>query len=258
VRADETVRTILMARTQTTSRTRAIGFSTGSLALGDFAAALDSLRASDATAVELSALRESELPPLMRALRCARLDQFKHVAVHAPSSLSAYDELSLIEALKPALDLGYPVIVHADVIRAWPQWKRLGSFLYIENMDKRKSGGRTTAELRPLFAALPKARFCLDLAHARQIDPSLCEIVSLLAEFGTRLGQLHVSELNAHSRHEPPSHAAVAALRSVSRLIPRETPVILEFSAPPSELNNHLHLVQRILCPEPVLVRNVG
>lgn len=247
-----------MPTTRAPALTRPLGFSTGSLALGDFAAALASLKASDASAVELSALREAELAPLMAALPELDLGQFHHVSVHAPSALISFDEAGVITALKPAIDAQLAIIVHADVIRTYRTWRELGALLHIENMDKRKVTGRTASELRPLLEALPNARLCLDLAHARQIDPSLCETVTLLDEFGDRLGQIHLSELNAKSRHESLSHAAVAAFRSLSRLIPPCTPVILEFDARPSELNGHLQLARRVLHAEPVLVRNIG
>jgi hypothetical protein len=61
------------------------GFSTGALALGDFRRALRLLQSVDADAVELSALRETELPDLMQAAGDLDLGQFQYVAVHAPS-----------------------------------------------------------------------------------------------------------------------------------------------------------------------------
>ena len=47
---------------------RPIGFSTGALALGDFRSALAMLVPHSVKAVELSALRDKELMPLMAAL----------------------------------------------------------------------------------------------------------------------------------------------------------------------------------------------
>jgi hypothetical protein len=52
------------------------GFSTGALALRDFRRALRLLRGVDADAVELSALRETELPDLMQAAGDLDLSQF--------------------------------------------------------------------------------------------------------------------------------------------------------------------------------------
>jgi len=46
---------------------RPLGFSTGALAKGDFRAGVEIQRSLGTTAVELSALRDSELPPLLTA-----------------------------------------------------------------------------------------------------------------------------------------------------------------------------------------------
>lgn len=235
---------------------RAIGFSTGSLARGDYRAALEALRCTGATAVELSALREPELEPLMRDLSALDLSRFAHVSIHAPSALRQYDEQGLIKALGAALNAGLPIVVHADIIKSLAMWKSLGKLLFIENMDKRKTTGRTALELGPLFKALPKARLCLDLAHARQVDPSLCEIVWMATQFP--VAQLHVSELDARSRHAPLSFAAITAIRSVRTLIPQDVPAILEYEAKAHELNAHLQLVSNAFESPPRVAREVG
>lgn len=66
-----------------------IGFSTGSLALGDVQRALDMARSERVKAIELSALRESELDPLLDSLDSLgdRLGRFEYVSFHAPSRL---------------------------------------------------------------------------------------------------------------------------------------------------------------------------
>ena len=68
---------------------RDIGFSTGALALGDFRSALHMLEGHNCPAVELSALREAELPGLMDALADLDLGRFKYISVHAPSKPDA-------------------------------------------------------------------------------------------------------------------------------------------------------------------------
>ncbi len=226
---------------------RAIGFSTGSLAASDYAAALHALEGTDARAVELSALREVELEPLMRDLATLDLRQYSYVAVHAPSSTACLSEEDIVALLSPAVDARLPIIVHADIIQSPRRWKKLDKLLLIENMDKRKRTGRTTEELRPLFEQLPHARFCLDFAHARQIDPSLSEVIAMLFEFGGRLAQLHLSELNTESKHESLSYAAVSALKSVQSLLPIESAIILEYRAEPHELSAHIELVRTLL-----------
>lgn len=69
----------------------------------------------------------------------------------------------------------WPIVLHPDAINDVDLWRGFGSLLCIENMDKRKPIGRTTLELRQIFSEFPDACFCLDLAHARQVDSSMTE-----------------------------------------------------------------------------------
>lgn len=238
---------------------RPIGFSTGSLSQADFGAALETLRGTTATAIELSALREDELEPLMCALPSLDLRQYKHVAVHAPSALHRFDECRVVELLRPAIAAGLPIIVHADLIKDFKTWRTLGNLLCVENMDKRKPTGRTCTELAMLFDELPKARLCLDVAHARQIDPTMCEAVFFLTTFVDRLAQLHLSELNAASRHGPLSFAGVLAFSSVYRFVPFDLPIILEHESKPHELEPYLSFARSLgTASSPRLHRSAG
>jgi len=63
---------------------RRIGFSTGALARGDFRSGI-ALQESRADAIELSALREAELDPLIGAIPDLPLKRFTFVSFHAPS-----------------------------------------------------------------------------------------------------------------------------------------------------------------------------
>jgi len=65
-----------------------LGFSTGALALSDFRRALQVLREQPVQAVELSAIRENELVPLLHSLEDLDLSQFSYFSIHAPSSFS--------------------------------------------------------------------------------------------------------------------------------------------------------------------------
>ncbi|TWT44533.1 hypothetical protein RAS1_09480 [Phycisphaerae bacterium RAS1] len=238
---------------------RPLGFSTGSLTAGDFRSALAVLDSTSATAVELSALRESELPALLDALPGLSLTKFGHVSFHAPSALSSYREAELAQLLlERVASRGIAVVVHADIITNADYWKPLKRWLLVENMDKRKSAGRTASELRPILSACAQARLCVDLAHARQVDPTLLETTLILREFARRVGQLHVSELSTQSRHEPLSFAACAALRAVATLIPPDVPAILEFKSDTHEIDSHLKLVSNTLSPALQLIRSAG
>lgn len=238
---------------------RLIGFSTGSLSGSDFRAALVAMDNTDAKAIELSALRESELAPLLDSVSALSLGKYEYVSVHAPSALRRYEERDVVRMLRKAIPGDFSIVVHADIIRNTDAWKQLGSQLCIENMDKRKPTGRTVREMRPLLDSLPKARLCLDLAHARQVDPSLSESVDFLLAFSGRLAQIHLSELNSASKHEPLSFSGVMATQAIRDLVPRSVPVILEYYAQPHELQSHLVFAKRVLdLPLPKLNREVG
>lgn len=207
---------------------RRIGFSTGALARGDFRGALAILHRFHISVVELSALRAEELVPLVNAIPTLDLTEFSFVSLHAPSRFGPEDEEAVLRLLASVAEQGYPIVVHPDVIYSPDKWTVLGNNLLIENMDKRKPVGRTAAELQAFFNALPAARFCFDVGHARQVDPSMTEAVLLLDAFGERLAEIHMSEVNTASRHDPISRNAVAAFSAVLSSIPEDIPIILE------------------------------
>lgn len=207
---------------------RRIGFSTGSLALGDFTRALDMLRDKDVEIVELSALRQPELPILLKALDRLDLAQFSYIAIHAPSRIEPGSERHIVESLGAVSGRGWPIVVHPDAIVDFDLWQRFGDLLLIENNDKRKTVGRTASELRSVLKRIPDAALCLDLGHCRQVDPTMSEAALILTEFKNRIRQLHVSEVNSQSHHDPLTVSAIIAFNKVSHLIPDEVPVILE------------------------------
>jgi hypothetical protein len=103
-----------------------------------------------------------------------------------------------------------------------------GDRLLIENMDKRKPIGRTADELNKYFRELPEARLCFDIGHARQVDPTMAEARKILEKFRDRLAEVHLSEVNSSSKHDPLSAYAIEAFQSIANLIPEHVPVILE------------------------------
>ena len=217
-----------------------IGFSTGALALGDFPRALGMLTGKSVNAVELSALRTHELPHLVAALGALDLRQYEYVSVHAPSRFSEDQEPDVVELLKPFMAYRWPIILHPDAIHNAALWTQFGDVLCIENMDKRKAVGRSVAELEPFFDKLPEARFCFDIAHARQVDSSMTEAYMLLKAFGNRLRQIHISEVNSSSKHDRISRGAVRTFKEVSHLIPPTVPVILETPVVEAEIEEEI------------------
>ena len=93
-------------------------------------------------------------------------------------------------------------------------------------MDKRKPIGRNVRELRHFFDILPEARICFDIGHARQVDPTMTESALLLHAFGDRLAEVHISEVNTASRHDPISQNAVLAFQAVAKYMGQQIPII--------------------------------
>ena len=228
---------------------RLIGFSTGAIALNDVDRALTLLEGTKSTAIELSALREAELEPLIHRLSelKPRLVRYKYISFHAPSALRRSDEARVVGLLSAVANLGWPIVVHPDVMTTYSLWRPLGRGLCIENMDKRKPIGQTCEDLRRIFQSLPDAQFCLDLGHARQVDATMSEAVQLLRSFQGRLCQLHVSDVNSSSHHDPLSHEAIMAFRKVSHLIPERIPVILESRVAQGSINSEISSALRTL-----------
>src|ERR1035437_4663448 len=87
---------------------------------------------------------------------------------------------------------------------------------------------------------LPGAKFCFDIGHARQFDPSMAEAYTILTAFSERLVQVHVSEVDAQSRHAIITYAAELAFREVAHLIPERVPLILESRVSAEEIDREL------------------
>ena len=207
---------------------RRIGFSTGALARGDVRLALEMLQNKSVQIIEISALRQNELQPIVDMLDVLDLKKFEYKSFHAPSSMEADFEPIALNLLARVAVRGWPIIVHPDAMHNVSEWSRFGDLLYIENMDKRKPIGQTADDLANIFEDLPDAALCLDLGHARQVDPTMSEAAEILNRFQDRLRQLHVSAVNSQSQHDPLTLEAVLAFQRVSRLIPADVPIILE------------------------------
>ena len=205
-----------------------IGFSTGALALGDWRKALAMLNKSSATAIELSALREQELEPLIKFLSEIDLSKFNSVFFHAPSKLEKLTERELVEMLKTVAMKEWPIIVHPDIIQNYDLWSDFGELLCIENMDRRKSKGRTAEELRLIFENLQSASFCFDIGHARHIDRTMSQAKAMVYEFHTRIKVIHLSEVNIHGNHVPLSFMAMLSFSHLSKMFTDKWPIILE------------------------------
>jgi hypothetical protein len=224
-----------------------LGFSTGALALWDFRRALRVLRDQPISVIELSAIRENELIPLLSSLDDLDLSQFEYVSIHAPSCFSPEQESLIFGELYKRKHLGWPIVVHPDTLFDFSLWRLLGDLLCIENMDKRKPIGRTVRELEYLFTELPQASFCFDIGHARQVDTSMIQAYKMLKRYSSRLRQVHISEVNTLNKHDRLSFVSILGFREVTHLIPQTTPVIIESVVTEDQISAEICRVQKAL-----------
>ena len=204
-----------------------VGFSTGALEKGDFRRALEWIKQGKPEAVELSALRFEELQPLVEAIDSLDVDGIEYVSFHAPSSFHVEQEIQVVQLLSSVLERGWNIVVHPDVIYTPILWLKFGRQLLVENMDRRKSIGRTATELSRVFESLPEARLCLDVAHARNLDTTLGVLRDIIREFVERIAEVHISELDSRCQHRPLSAGAVRDYYRCSAEL-RGKPVIIE------------------------------
>ena len=231
---------------------RKIGYSSGAVAKGDFREALSLLAAISCPVVELSALRIGELEPLIAALEHLDLTGFEQVTFHAPSRFTEEDEDRVVSLLEKVASRDWPIVVHPGVLFRSDRWRAFGKLLLVENMDRRAEEGRTCEELEPLFALYPEAGFCLDLGHVRQIDPSMVEAYRMLRQLGSRLREVHLSDVGEDSRHGRISFGAQIAFRSIAGLIPETVPVVIEsvLDCPEEQMAEELAAACEALTPE--------
>jgi hypothetical protein len=221
-----------------------IGFSTGSLALDNVRLGLQMVAGKRTATIELSALREEELVPVLDLLDLLDLRQFAYVSFHAPSRLKTLSEATVVELLGSVAQRGWPIIVHPDVIHNFACWQVLGDKVCIENMDKRKPTGRTARELEAIFQRLPDARLCFDIGHARQVDPTMGEAEAILRRFGRRICQIHMSFVASNSAHEPLNYESMLAFLRVAHLMPRDVPIILETPVRADRLEKEISMAE--------------
>jgi endonuclease IV len=236
-----------------------IGFSTGSIALGDFNKGIEILRRKGIDCIELSSLRELELQHFISSISNLDLSGFNYISFHAPSKLVQFTEKQIVDLLHVVLDKKWLIVVHPDIIKDYKLWQSFGSYLCIENMDKRKSIGRTAFDLKFIFQQLPDASFCFDVAHARQVDSTMTEAILMIKNFGSRIKQIHLSDLNSQSKHEPLNLEAMMVYRNLLKDISKEIPIILETPVSEEkidrEINRALFIFEKEIS-EPFLLKH--
>jgi len=169
------------------------------------------------------------------------LSFFRFVSIHVPSSMGPNEERAVIESIQRFPDWKWPLILHPDTVVDFSLWHELGELVCVENMDQRKSTGRTEQELSSIFEKLPHAGFCFDIGHAWQVDPTMSEAYWILKSYRKRLVQVHVSEVNSRSKHDVLSYTTIQSFREVAEMIPPGIPLILETPVQREEMQQEIY-----------------
>jgi sugar phosphate isomerase/epimerase len=90
------------------------------------------------------------------------------------------------------------------------------------------------------------ATFCLDLGHARQIDPTMASAILMLRAFGDRLRQLHVSDVGPHGDHLPLGATARHSFARVAHHVPADCALIIESIIPAESIEQELDAVSNV------------
>ena len=69
----------------------------------------------------------------------------------------------------------------------------------------------------------------------------------ILREFGSKLRQVHVSEVNTRSKHDPLSYASILAYQEVAHIIPVNVPLILETPIAEDQMESEMAKVREAL-----------
>ena len=181
-------------------------------------------------AVELSALSERELPGLTSYLASKPRLPFSYISVHAPVKGRTLDDAQSARVLSELPAWVRSIVTHPDALADVAPYQELGPRLVLENMDDRKPTGRTADELDVAFDELPEAGFCLDIAHAASIDPTMDVAEELLDRFRSRLRQVHLSSLR-EGHHVPVTGDDEERFAGILERC-RDVPWILEAGAP--------------------------
>jgi hypothetical protein len=177
-------------------------------------------------ALELSALAPADLDSAVAYLERSP-PAIRHLSLHSPLTLPGGGERELVARLSEIESRLSAVVVHPQSLDGPSRLAPLGTLVALENMDVRKPSGRDVAELEPYFEELPRARFCLDIAHVTTVDPTLELGHALLDAFGERLCELHISGIDADCNHVALEHADVDRYEPILRRC-RHVPWILE------------------------------
>jgi len=157
-------------------------------------------------AVEINFHHSDDAPLLKKIMPF--IQDFDYISLHAPGNLRYRlneETRSLLQKMahfytKARAQL---TVVHPDIVDNLEVFKEFPLNWAIENMDNEKNCFRDVADLRKFFAAHPDWNFVFDISHAVANDLSLSLASDMMAEFGRRVAEIHLS---GHKIFHDPLH----------------------------------------------------
>jgi len=136
------------------------------------------------------------------------IKKFDYISIHAPALVSdiggekiwmrypsAQGEKAIEQIIKNAEAVKADTILfHPDLVddSSWLS-KKIGSRLAFENMDAKKSFGKTVEDLEKIFTQVPNAKWVCDVNHIYTIDHSMRLTDEFHNNFKDRLCHYHLS-----------------------------------------------------------------
>lgn len=167
---------------------------------------IDILLLVEQYAAEMSYVVADRLKEELDEQDIANLKQFEYISIHAPV-LIAEDPKEWIrypgkegdavidKLLGIAQSLGARTILfHPDLVDDF-RWlnERVGKLLAFENMDIKKSFGKTIEEMESVFTQAPNARWVCDVNHIYTMDETMKLTEQFHTHFQDRLCHYHLS-----------------------------------------------------------------
>jgi hypothetical protein len=75
----------------------------------------------------------------------------------------------------------------------------------------------------------------------------MTEAYLMLKHFGARLAQIHVSDVNSSSEHDPLSFLSILDFQEIASTIPENVPAIIESIVPVEQIVSEIERVKRAL-----------
>lgn len=224
-----------------------IGYNTGALYGGDWARAVEELKDTAFTAIEIGLLREHEFFPFVEnGSHELDLSMFSHISVHAPKleEVGLKTDVDLVEGLK-ALPEHWDIVHHPDNIKDFSLWAEFGSRLRLENMDTRKASCQNVEDMEKIFIELPEASMCFDIAHAEQVDGTMELGKEMCLRFSNRIKEIHISKVLHNAKHVPMDVGILKSFSKITKYLPEDCPIIIE-SNPLTCLCNEITFIKSL------------